>query len=178
MNMLMAEGSWAVWSWKTKMLHTSSSATLSLLCITNVVTYRTGVEALKHVASLGGFQGHVLAETSVKAEGERKAVSHPLPLLEASSCCLYVQQHLWAVVIWQRHAAHQPWGHKDRKEVVGGRQVGRAREVLSDRYWPWDHQLLSIMDAIGAAVIVWKSAVELSLYVVQLQLCGALWWEK
>lgn len=34
------------------------------------------------------------------------------------------------------------------------------------------------MDAIGAAVIIWKSAVDLSLYVVQLQLCGALWWKK
>lgn len=54
-------------------------------------TYRTGVKALKHVASLRGFQGNVLAEASVETEGERKALSHPLPLLEASSCCLYVQ---------------------------------------------------------------------------------------
>lgn len=66
------------------------------------------------------------------------------------------------------------WRHKGRKEVVGGRQVGRTREELLDKYWPWDHQLLSIMDAIGAAVIIWKSAFNLSLYAVQLQLCGAL----
>lgn len=58
------------------------------------VTYRTGVEALKHVASLSGFQGYVLAEASVEAEGERNAVSHSLPLLEASSCSLHIQQHL------------------------------------------------------------------------------------
>lgn len=63
------------------------------------VTYRTGVEALKHVSPLSGFQGHVLAEARVEAEGERKAVSHPLPLLKASSCCLYIQQHLRAIVV-------------------------------------------------------------------------------
>lgn len=58
------------------------------------LTYRTGVEALKLVAPLGGLQGHVLAEAGMEAEGEWEAVSHPLPLLEASTCCFYVQQHL------------------------------------------------------------------------------------
>lgn len=33
------------------------------------LTYRTGVEALKLVAPLGGLQGHVLAEAGMEAEG-------------------------------------------------------------------------------------------------------------
>lgn len=69
------------------------------------------------------------------------------------------------------------WGPKDRKEGVGG-QEGWARELLSETYWPGDHQLLSIMDAVGAAVIIRKAAVDLSLDVVKLQLGGALWRRK
>lgn len=65
-------------------------------------------------------------------------------------------------------------GPKDRREVVG-RQVRWARELLSKTYWPWDHQLLTIMDAVRAAVIIRKAAVDLSLDVVKLQLGGALW---
>lgn len=189
MNMLMAEGSWAVWSWNTKMLHTSSAATLSLLClgvkpskkcITNVEegyvqdrgrsSQTCGVpQRIPRLCTGWGQCGNRRwAEGSVSSPSSAGSLQllspHPAAPLSGSdltaTCCPLA------------------WGHKDRKEVVGGRQVGRTREVLSDRYWPWDHQLLSIMDAIGAAVIIWKSAVDLSLYVVQLQFCGALWWKK
>lgn len=71
-------------------------------------TYGAGVEALVHAAPLGGLQRHVLAETRVEAEGERQAVLHPLPLLEAPGRRLHIQQHLGAVVVGQGHAAHQP----------------------------------------------------------------------
>lgn len=71
------------------------------------VTHRTRVEALEHAASLSWFQGHVLAEAGVEAEGQRQAAPHPLPLLEAPRRRLHVQQHLGPVVVGQGHAAHQ-----------------------------------------------------------------------
>lgn len=79
-------------------------------------TYGAGVEALVHVAPLGGLQCHVLAEPRVEAEGERQAALHPLSLLEAARSRLHVQQHLGAVVVGQGHAAHQPEGRQ-----TGGR---------------------------------------------------------
>lgn len=117
MNMLMAEGSWAVWSWNTdtshllwKVLGCKNWQPIISVRKTRQAdgTYGAGVEALEDAASLSRHQRHVLAEARVEAEGEREAASHPLPLLEASCRCLHIQQHLRAVVVGERHAAHQP----------------------------------------------------------------------
>lgn len=137
------------------------------------VTDWAGVEALEHPASLCGLQGHVLAESGVEAEGEREAASHPLPLLETSGCRLHVQQDLRPVVVRQGHAAHQPVdGQTDR--WWSDRETTTVRGTRSDRYRPRDDQFLSVVDPVRAAVVVWKSAADLSLNVVKLHLCGAL----
>lgn len=137
------------------------------------VTDGAGVEALEHPASLRRLQGHVLAESSVEAEGEREAASHPLPLLETSGRRLHVQQDLRPVVVGQGHAAHQPEGRQTDRRWLD-REPTRVRGTLSDGYRPGDHQLLSVVDAVRAAVVVWESAANLSLDVIKLHLCGAL----
>lgn len=65
------------------------------------------VEDLAACASLCALQGQVLAEARVEAEGEGQALPHALTLLEAPRRRLDVQQVLRAVVVGQRHAAHE-----------------------------------------------------------------------
>lgn len=91
---------------------------------TEADTYGTRVEALVHVAPLGGLQRHVLAEACVEAEGERQAALHPPALLEAAGSRLHVQQHLGAVVVGQGHAAHQSEEHAH----AHGAGLGRDRK--------------------------------------------------
>lgn len=137
------------------------------------VTHGAGVEDLQHPASLRGLQRHVLAESGVEAEGEREAASHPLPLLEPSGRRLHIQQHLRAVVVRQGHAAHQPVDTQTGRWGLV-RETSGVRETPSHRYRPRDDQFLPVVKAVRAAVVVWKSAADLSLDVVKLHLGGAL----
>ena len=184
MNMSIADGSWAVWSWNTRqficfnkvfnalhlyLTYLFSSLLHNCLLLLNHLsapscrrdvrfithdlvysfprvwsvqkhswglfwknrkfTYRTRVEALKHPASLRRLQSHVLAESSVEAEGEREAASHPLPLLETSSRRLHVQQNLRPVVVGQGHAAHQPADRQTDRQTFRQRQTDWMRLI-------------------------------------------------
>lgn len=142
------------------------------------VTYWAGVEALKHPASLRRLQSHVLAESRVDAEGEGEAASHPLPLQKTSRRRLHVEQHLWPVVVRQGHAAHQSEDTDRQRRLISLSAPTRLTQTNRARYRPWDDQLLSVVDAVRAAIVIWKSAANLSLDVIELPLCGSSWRRK
>lgn len=67
----------------------------------------------------------------MEAEGERQAAPHPLPLLEAAGRRLHIQQHLRAVVVGQRHAAHQPEDRETGGEEGETGRRGRGYSLCS-----------------------------------------------
>lgn len=80
---------------------------------------------------------------------------------------------------WTETCCPSAWGQRDRWRGRWDRKKGAwLQSVFSGWHWPWDHQLLTVVDAVGTAVVVWELAADLCLDVIQLHLGGALWRQK